>query len=542
MADTYIDSNGVERVRGTNMRVSGPSNNREEGYVSTSATNDPVQPTANYGGGRTYEGRETAYVWKDGTTTYSNLTRWDDAAKAAGKEGVGLASAHTYRVNNGKSVSDKPYVSDSSYQPDSLKMAKQSREQLAGVYGVDPWTGEFTGNYAGPDQGYFGEQKRFELPGTATGSYLEGEAAGAAPGTGLTGTLTGANNPYTAMISRAEAENQALMEQIQAMYGGSTEQINAYIDALYRSQESQLEQQRAQIEEQAEEALRQQYVSRETAAGSLGELLGAQGINGGGVESTYADLYAGYQQGRGEILSEQDRAMSDIDAAISQAYADAEAQRYQQLLANDQERNAALMQAYYNNRNYLDSLRESEIAYDLQQQQLAMEREQYQDSLRRQQLGDTLTLAESGLLSGNALYQELQEYGVSPELAAAYAQELELARQEAIREYQPAAGQAYGGTGYASGGSSGGDMAYMGTAYTQNNGAGLTEDKTRMIDNAYRMGSLAAATIPMSDPLGVAKNTVANQYIVQRIQSLINSGQISEDDYNEYYRRKTAGV
>ena len=49
-----------------------------------------------YGSGNGYGNRETAYTWKDGSTTYSNATNYMDAAKEAGKENVGLASASTY--------------------------------------------------------------------------------------------------------------------------------------------------------------------------------------------------------------------------------------------------------------------------------------------------------------------------------------------------------------------------------------------------------------------------------------------------------------
>ena len=55
-----------------------------------------------YGSGKGYSNRETAFTWKDGTTTYSNATNYLDAAKEAGKEGVGLSRASTYSTKNGE--------------------------------------------------------------------------------------------------------------------------------------------------------------------------------------------------------------------------------------------------------------------------------------------------------------------------------------------------------------------------------------------------------------------------------------------------------
>ena len=56
----------------------------------TSSKGSASSGSINYNKGNGYNGRETAYSWKDGTTTSSNATNWRDAAKEAGKEGVGL--------------------------------------------------------------------------------------------------------------------------------------------------------------------------------------------------------------------------------------------------------------------------------------------------------------------------------------------------------------------------------------------------------------------------------------------------------------------
>ena len=531
MAGTYIDKNGVERVQGTNMRVSGASNNREAGYESKSYDNKAVQPSASYKQGGTYGGRETAYTWKDGTTTYSNLTRWEDAAKEAGKEGVGLASAVSYRVNNGKPVSDRAYSSSYSYDQNGYDAAKRYREQLAGVWGVDPGTGEYTGNYAGPEQGYYGEQQRFTLDGADPAGAAAAETAlrqqyisqelglaGGVPG----GTGSG-SNPYAAMIAQAEAEGAGRLDQIRDLYGGNEDLINAYIDALYQGQEGMYARQKDQAAEAAEDALRQQYISREQSLAGLGELLGAQGINGGGVESSYANILSGYQQGRGDILAQQNQALADIDAALAQAYAEAEAQRYQQLLANEQQQASALMAAEAENRSYLDALKQNAINYDLTQQQLALEQQQYQDALLRQELSDTLSLAEAGLLTGDTLYERLQGYGVSPELAAAY-----------VGEVAPvAAGSGYsGGSSYSSGYISGGSSRSSGSG--ENSGSsGLSEDKVRKLDNLY-LGYQTLEAMPFTHMNGLGRQAVA-----QEISRMLASGELTEDEYEQYYQLRS---
>lgn len=97
--------------------------------------------------GGTYDDKETQWKWSDGSTTYSNHTDYRDAAKAAGKDGVGLKSSTTYSTKPGKTEgvsngTSAGYSRNSPLSREAYNYAASERRRLAGLYDVDPNTGE----------------------------------------------------------------------------------------------------------------------------------------------------------------------------------------------------------------------------------------------------------------------------------------------------------------------------------------------------------------------------------------------------------------
>ena len=118
--------------------LSSLKNTSSSSKQSVTATKSSSSSGNGYNSGSNYSGRETAYTWNDGTTTYSNATRYQDAAKEAGKTGVGLSSAVTYStggptVASGNGFTNKGYSNSSqtgSYYDQALEQEKRA---LAGI-------------------------------------------------------------------------------------------------------------------------------------------------------------------------------------------------------------------------------------------------------------------------------------------------------------------------------------------------------------------------------------------------------------------------
>lgn len=126
--ETYIDSSGVERYKGSNNRVqsasSGSSSStKPKGYAEGNKTTG----TMDYNSGNGYTNRESRFTWNDNgkqVTTYSNATRYEDALAEAIKNGqlsnnAKLSQAVTYgtstrsRDENGNVVVGKNSASSS---------------------------------------------------------------------------------------------------------------------------------------------------------------------------------------------------------------------------------------------------------------------------------------------------------------------------------------------------------------------------------------------------------------------------------------------
>lgn len=100
-----------------------------------------------YGSGSGYSNRETAYTFNDGTTVYSNATRWEDAAKEAGNTS-GLKSAVTYMTGKSDTEGLNTSFTGNIYTGSSPKNEKAYRNAMR--YESDLWN-EIFGNQNVPD-------------------------------------------------------------------------------------------------------------------------------------------------------------------------------------------------------------------------------------------------------------------------------------------------------------------------------------------------------------------------------------------------------
>lgn len=107
------------------------SGSTSSGGTSTSGGNG-------YNSGSNYSGRETAFTWSDGSTTYSPSTNYLDAQKEGGKQGVNLVSAVTYdkggpTVSSGNGFTDQTYSNSQqtgTYYDQALAREKQALQGI----------------------------------------------------------------------------------------------------------------------------------------------------------------------------------------------------------------------------------------------------------------------------------------------------------------------------------------------------------------------------------------------------------------------------
>ena len=147
---------------------------------------------------------------------------------------------------------------------------------------------------------------------------------------------------YNAMVEQIKAQNAASKAQLEALYGGQGEQLIAnkdamnalYAEAAARAQEAQkqaYEYNLGQMNQQAVEDRRSNYVNMMQNQRRMNQLLSAQGIGGGAAESTQAktlNAYLGEQAAVG-------RALANNQNALAQAYQQQLAQIEQERLAGE---------------------------------------------------------------------------------------------------------------------------------------------------------------------------------------------------------------
>lgn len=475
-----------------------------------------------YNKGNGYTGRETAYTWKDNTTTYSNATNWQDAAREAGKEGVGLKSAVSYTVNNGRPTSTSSGGIYSSNRPtiDSTTGRNAYAQALADEAMAGSWrnplnNGKNINSYGSSMEDFYNYYKnlssaeRSELRNPSsgiisssiynairdieTGRYVPENNNALTVGTtnantnmlpqNIAGVINGqqtqltSNNPYYDM-----------WDKIESAYDNNADQIAALYEAAADAAAKRIEDSRAGINEQYEENARQAYGNLLRQQFALPGQLAASGVTGGAAQSANLALMSNYGSGLNTLLKEQAGAMKDLDSQINDVYADYGMQSSQALLENS---NAALnayrdimnsaagydqwqQEFLYNqNRDAISDQRyETEWEYQKAQDELSRKQQELQLAISTNDYDTINKLGYTSMAEALKAKQAVENEMLQIELESARLglKSDQLAYSEALRDYNTprSVSRSSGGSSRSSSGSSGSSKPNLTFSQAQN--------------------------------------------------------------------------
>ena len=443
--------------------------------------------STNYNKGNGYNGKQTLFSWKDGTFTVSNATNWQDAAKAAGKEGVGLKSAVTYTVSGGKDSSTSKGNIYSSNNPsvDSTTGRNAYAQALADEAMAGSWrnplnNGKNINSYNSAMEDFYNfyknlssaERNEFKNPSSGvlsssiynairdieTGRYIPENNNALTVGTtntntnmlpqNIAGVINGqqtqltSNNPYYDM-----------WDKIESAYDNNADQIAAMYEAAADAAAKRIEDSRAGINDQYEESARQAYGNLLRQQFALPGQLAASGVTGGAAQSANLALMSNYGSGLNTLLKEQAGAMKDLDSQINDVYADYGMQSSQALLENS---NAALnayrdimnsaagydqwqQEFLYNqNRDYINDQRyETEWEYQKAQDELSRKQQKLQLAISTNDYDTINKLGYTSMAEALKAKQAVENEMLQIELESARLglKSDQLAYSEALREY-----------------------------------------------------------------------------------------------------------
>lgn len=505
---------------GQKVTASRGESSKSSGTAVSSKDKTGSATGSGYQSGGAYGNRETAYTWKDGTTTYSGDTNWRDAAKREGKEGIGLKSAVTYSIGNNRSggkltgggsggrtsFSDRWYSSATPNKYD-YQNALRYEQDIQDLY-KNGYTGEYYGY----------------------GSIVDPNSPQAQAAALQANYYQVQENPYDALLAGVDERYAALerqqLEQIAAATEQSVDRLNA---------------QRKGIDDTYEEMARQAYIDYAQQNFALPGQLAQLGVNGGASESAQLGLNTAYSGNLNNILTAKGNAMTELDNAIIDVRNSGDLQKADAILANSQAALAAyqnLMQNkiaydYQAGRDAIGDQRyNQEWAYQMGQQALENQRyndqwayqlqrdaiddaryeQSVQNSLSEQQRNNVLTLLEMGFAPENAA----QILGVPQSAVDGYVSYLTTMRDLDLTAQQLAYQKSLS-SGRSSGSSSGGSRG--GNSGGNPEGATVSADNVNLIQQYYNQ-------------LAVGRGSEEAFHNI--ITQLLRIGKISEEDYDAW--------
>ena len=508
---------------------------------SSSSSSNSSSSSSGYGSGSGYGNRETAFTWKDGSTTYSNATNWQDAAKEAGKTNVGLASASTY-YSSGTQKNNGSYSSGGG--SDGKGGTNGQTSFTNNIYSQDSQTGKTYDNALTYEKA-LAEQYGMKVAGV---NAPIGTNVNIAPLPSLAETIANQNSAQYGLSDSASnianysnVLNQKAPQQydLPEYEGITANQIKNQYNDIYDAQEQAARNQLNALKQQYDynaDQLNQTYDKNATqnytdymmSTKNLPQQLRALGLSGGASETSLMGAEANYQN----ALNENELARANSLNQNNLAYANNEAEygtNIAQIYATlQQSAMSAVMQAQQAESEYNQWVQEYQAArtdadrsYAMQQAQLAQEnantlynqaqqQTQYSDNLKQQALENAYAAAKMGD------FTQLKALGVNTTAAEA---DYALAQQTATAQYNKQYGTGISGSSASSrsagiSGSSGGIATALPTVSTP------AEPKVySVIDDA--LGSFESSN-------GLAYNA---KYLVQ-------NGVFTKDEYNSWARSR----
>lgn len=324
--------------------------------VTSNRGNSGYSPNnTGYGIGKGYGDRETAYTWKDGTTTYSNATRYEDAAKEAGKVGVGLSSAVSYgssgqqKQNGNNNIYSKNTATGKNYEN-----ALRYEQQVANNYGLgtDPSAGKYGYGYGYTDTYYTPSYETAMLPGIADNLGVNqntayGNIQDFAVNQDKNNIYQNVNpyirqNPYDELLKNSKSYYNDMEDRTKLIY-----------EALLKQGIDKLEANRQGIKDNYEDSASQAYIAKLRADRDLKSQLEASGLNGGATETGRIQIANNYLNNLNTINTGLNKEMANLDNSIADFTNTNNVQMQQAILQNSQ----AALDAY-------NALMQNKINYD----------------------------------------------------------------------------------------------------------------------------------------------------------------------------------
>ena len=393
------------------------NNTSSNSTASNSSSSTPVN--TGYGSGVGYGNREVAFTWNDGTTTYSNATRWEDAAKEAGKQGVGLANSVSYMSSGQqKANGNNSIYSNNSQTGNNYTNALTYEQMVANNYDLGNGTVQGSQGYGyGYTDPAMYQNGNYNISDFVVGGHAPYGSAGYA------NNLL-ANNPYPDFL-----------KEVQGRYDSQEARIAAVNAASVKQGVDRLEANRTGIQDMYTDANRQAYVAMMLQNKYLVGQLEADGLNGGATETGRLNIANTYMNNLNANNNGLNKEMANLNNAIVDLRNTGDLQTQQQILANSQ----AALDAY-------SALRQSQIGYDytLNRDAISDQRynQEYQNSLNQQKYSQAMNLLQMGFsttdtakslgISEADLNSYINNFNQSRDLEL---QSQQLAYQQALKAY-----------------------------------------------------------------------------------------------------------
>lgn len=391
----------------------------------------------NYNSGNGYNNRETAFTWKDGTTTYSNVTNWQDAAKEAGKEGVGLSSAVSYSTAGGAdtTTSNGNIYSFKDPAKDSASGRNAYAEALGTEYAMSSAGNSYNNGQTLPNtynslndfynyySGLSDEQKKnLKQNSTSTilnaikemeNGYTPVDTYGMALGNGdvmsqaeyqtylanlresaPTGSAAYTGNYELPKYSGVTADE--IKDMYSDIFGNQEQAARNYLSTIRNGYDNQI----ADTNDAYDQAAQQAYIQNLINTRNLPQVLRAQGISGGAAESSLLAQQLNYENTINSNETAREKAIRDLNQSYLTAEAESNNNLAQIQASLQQSMISAVMQAqqYENEYNqwvteYRAARTDADRSYALQMAQQAQAKAEfaYEQAVDAQNRQDALT-------------------------------------------------------------------------------------------------------------------------------------------------------
>ena len=345
-SNTYVDSSGVERYRGSNNRVDHSNNSSSSKSGSGGGSGSSKGSSSGSSGTR----KKTTYTFKDGRVYTGYETNWEDAARKAGNTS-GLSQAISY----------PDYVNDTE--------ARRYLDEMGKRYGV--------------------------TPGAATGAYENAVSKDYARKNGLIPDYDTPFNSYTAGTAQKEQYAQPEIpkytgitrDEIDSYLGNADSAYKEKLDLLKNQQVKNYDRKRERVNADTENAQQEAYITSEINRNKSLRDMKEMGITGGLSESSIISQNASLENIRQKNEQARQEALADIDLNESNALTDYDARYLDYSASLQQAALNAYMQAdaaqnAYNQwiAEYKASRTDAERSYAYQQAQLAAQQKEAEES------------------------------------------------------------------------------------------------------------------------------------------------------------------